>query len=78
MKSIIVILGIIGLIAFTPDANKKYNEEKKFKLEFTDTQVKMLWNAIDNSSAPHDQIKALETIIQQQYAVQLSDSTKKK
>lgn len=75
MKYIIIFL-IFGfsLAAF------KTNEEQKYKFEFTQTQLQLIFSAIDNSSLPHDKVKEIETLIQQQYKEQLPkvDSTKSK
>lgn len=70
MKKIAIIISLL-LISFKPP-------EKKYHLEFNEVQLNILWNAIDNSTAPHDQIKAVEALIQEQLKSQLDTSKVKK
>lgn len=60
---------MLGMSSFTP--------EKKFKLEFNEPEINALWNALDKSTAPHTDIKALQDIIQKQVSAQ-ADTIKKK
>lgn len=75
MRYIIIFL----IFAFTL-ASFKTNEEQKFKFEFTQQQLQLIFSAVDNSSLPHDKVKEIENLIQQQYTAQLpkTDSTIKK
>jgi hypothetical protein len=68
MKKSIIILAFI-LLAFTP--------EKKYKFEFNDAELNALYNCIDNSNAPHMQVKEVEALIQSQLKGQI-DTTKHK
>lgn len=74
MKKTFAVLIAIMLLSGVP--------EKKYKFEFNDAQLNAIWNCIDNSSAPHDQVKQVQALIQQQLQPQLqqpkTDSTKKK
>lgn len=73
MKKTLIIISLILLIAFTP------TQEKKYKFEFNDQELNLLWNTIDNSNAPHQQVKEIQQIIQNQLKGQvISDSTKLK
>lgn len=69
MKKAIIILGLIFIISFTP--------EHKYKFEFNEAQLNTLWNCIDNSNAPHNQVKEIEALIQSQLKIQIpADSNK--
>lgn len=68
MKKFVLILSLL-ISGFTP--------EKKYKFEFNDTQLSLLWDAIDKSNAPHQQIKQLQELIQSQLKLQI-DTTKHK
>lgn len=54
-----------------------FNKRKTFRLEFDEQQVNLLWNVVDQSTAPHNQVKAVQSILEQQLLPQM-DSTKKK
>lgn len=53
------------------------NAPKKYKFEFNEQEVSALWNVVDQSNAPHQQVEAVKKIIQDQYAAQ-TDTTKQK
>jgi hypothetical protein len=74
MKKTILALLFIAVIAFILFA---FTSEKKYKFEFSDQQLNQVWQVIDASSAPHDQVKAVQGLIQQQLKGQM-DTTKKK
>ena len=82
MKKIILIAGIFLITSFT--------QEKKYKIEFNENQVQMLWTALgfsktnlQTSQAPANDVKnvtkmidSLQSIIRVQYLKQI-DTTKK-
>jgi len=54
-----------------------FEKRKTFRLEFDEQQVNLLWNVVDQSTAPHNQVKAVQSMLEQQLLPQM-DSTKKK
>lgn len=74
-KTALILIGIL-IFAFKTDT------EKKYKFELNEVQLNALWNCIDNSNAPHTQVKEVEALIQNQLKEQLPkppvDSTKTK
>lgn len=54
-----------------------FTREKKYSLQLTEPEVNMLWQVVDQSAAPHTQVKAVQDLIQKQFAAQV-DTTKKK
>jgi hypothetical protein len=63
---------------FSKPKTQSRHHQKKYHLEFNETQLNALWNCIDNSNAPHSQVKDVEALIQAQLKSQLSDTTKVK
>lgn len=66
MKKIISILLLISgcsLAAYTPP--------KEYTFKFTDAQVSILWNVINQSNAPHLQVTEIQNLIQSQYQQQI-------
>lgn len=51
--------------------------EKKYNLEFTQSELGVLYECLDKSEASHVTVKALQDYIQKEYQMQ-SDTTKKK
>lgn len=65
MKNILIIILLILLISFTPESEKEYN------LKFNEVKLNKLWNALDKSNAPHNEVKELQEDIQNQLKDQL-------
>lgn len=68
-KGILTILALLTL---------SFQQEKKYKLELTATQLQIMWNAIDNSNAPHNQVKEIEALLQSQLKGQVDTAKIKK
>lgn len=60
-----ILIGALIICGFKTDTVKTY------KLEFNDVQLNALWNCLDNSNAPHNQVKEIQALIQQQLKSQL-------
>jgi hypothetical protein len=71
-KTIIVLIAAFtGIILISAKPLKEYT----FKL--SEQQVSALWQCLDASTAPHQQVKEVQSIIQSQYNSQ-QDTTQKK
>jgi len=64
----IIMLGIIFISGMPP---------KDYTFKLTDAQVQLLWQVMDQSTAPHLQVKEIQAVIQSQYQAQI-DTTQKK
>lgn len=69
MKKLLFLLFLFISTAATPP--------KEYTFKLTDAQVQDLWQALQQSNAPHQKVVELQTLIQQQYAAQ-ADTTNKK
>jgi hypothetical protein len=69
MKKVIIALLVLSLLAF--------GYEKKYSLSLTEPEVNALLNVVDQSNAPHSQVKAVQEILLGQLRPQV-DSVKKK
>lgn len=70
MKKAIAIVLIAGLFAF--------NQEKKLKVELTAQQWEAIFQQLDKSAAPHNEIKITTGWLLDQLTPQLKDTTIKK
>lgn len=75
-------LSLIGLIlisltclSFDKDST---TPPKVFTFTFTEAQLNKLYNGLDQSNAPHSDIKEIQNIISIQYSKQLQDTSKVK
>lgn len=64
------IMGLLMCICFMA-----FQAPKTYKFEFNEQQLNAVWHCIDNSSAPHDEVKAVEAMLQSQLKGQI-DTTK--
>lgn len=75
-KTIIFLSLVVSEIAFFSFKN---TENKTFKFEFTEMQATKLYQALQLSNAPHNDVMELSNLIMQQYQAQLpKDSTTNK
>jgi hypothetical protein len=71
MRKLAIILGLAFI------ATTGFKEEKKLKVELTVQQWQAILSQLDNSSAPHNEVKVTSGWIVEQLQAQL-DTTKKK
>lgn len=70
MKKILLLIAVLGLMAFTTD------EPKKLKVELSQDEWGAVLQVIDQSNAPHGQVKAVQEVLIKQLQAQV-DTTKK-
>lgn len=68
----LLLLSTIFLFSF------KTNEEKTATVKLTASQWSLIYQVIEQSNAPHQQVKLVEQWILEQVQKQLSDSSNKK
>jgi hypothetical protein len=72
MKKTLILLLVIACASFVPQP------EKKLKVELSAQQWQAIINQLDNSSAPHNEVKITTGWLVEQLRPQLIDTTKAK
>lgn len=74
MKKLLIIVTLLILFSFKADSPT----EQEFNFKFTQTELQLIYTAVDKSNLPHNQVVEILQKIQSQYTSQLPkpDSTK--
>lgn len=70
--SVLFVATVISVLAF------QQKPEKTFNFKFTQGQVEVVWYVLDNSTASHNDVKAVQKWLSDQYSAQIDTTSKKK